>query len=207
MESPVKESVIAELANAIAAVARGDDDIAREIVGALAHLMASNTQAELPGIGAAPPAMTAEMVRRSAVGRLFAYWQDRCDHKQAKLTPDRTRCIIARLKEGYSETEIRKAIDGASIAAFVNDDGHKYDDLTLICRNGSKLEDFIARGVKATGAIVVELTASSSVEEQIADLRVKMSVLRKDGRDTEYQHAAGELQKLMAKRERKASAT
>ena len=205
MESPVRESVISELANAIAAVARGDDDIAREIVAALAHLMASRTQTEIPGIGAARAAMTAEMVRRSAVGRLFAFWQDRCDHKQAKLTPDRTRCIIARLKEGYTETEIRKAIEGAGVAAFVNDDGQKYDDLTLICRNGSKLESFIARGVTATGAIVVELTASSSVEEQIADLRVKMSTLRKDGRDTEYQQAAGELTKLMAKRERKAA--
>ncbi len=199
-------ALIAELANCIAAVARGDVDHAREIISDLARAFDVNAQGVLPGIPAPPTAMTVDMARKSAVGRLFAYWQDRCDHRQAKLTPDRTRAMLARLKEGYTEAEIRKAIDGASVAAYVNDDGVKYDDLTLICRNGSKLESFISRGVTATGAIALDVGESSPIEDQIANLRVTMSDLKRQGRETEYTASAAELQKLMARRnERKAT--
>lgn len=200
-----RNALIAEMASCIAALARGDDEHARDILGGLVRAFDATSQSVLPGIPGPPPAMSSEMAKRSAVGRIFAYWQERCDHKQAKLTPDRTRAILARLKEGYTEAEVRKAIEGAAVAAFVNDDGHKYDDLTLICRNGSKLESFISRGVTATGAIVVEVGDGSSIEEKIANLRSTMSAMKRDGRDTEYQAATVELTRLMQQRnERKA---
>lgn len=82
---------------------------------------------------------------RSAVAECFAYWQERCDHPTAKLTADRRSKIEGRLREGYSGADIRKAIDGAARAAFVNDQGKRFDDIELICRNGSKLESFMAR--------------------------------------------------------------
>ncbi|MFZ1694203.1 MAG: hypothetical protein WAT74_13470 [Flavobacteriales bacterium] len=78
------------------------------------------------------------------VCELFAFWQQATNHPQAKLTDDRRRKIRARLAEGYTAGQIRKAIEGAAIAAFVKD-GVKYDDLELICRNGTKLESFIDR--------------------------------------------------------------
>lgn len=81
----------------------------------------------------------------ATVAELFEYWQDQCDHPQAKLTPDRRRKIGARLREGYTPEQIRQAIDGAARAAFVNDDGKKFDDIELICRTGAKLELFIDR--------------------------------------------------------------
>jgi hypothetical protein len=66
-------------------------------------------------------------------------------HTQAVFTPERRTKIRARLAEGYTPLDIRTAIDGAAKAPFVNDAGKRFDDLTLICRNGSKLEDFIDR--------------------------------------------------------------
>lgn len=77
--------------------------------------------------------------------RLFAYWQDKCGHSDAKFTPERRRKVEARIKEGYTEQQVRQAIDGAARAAFVNDVGKRFDDIELICRNGSKLEDFLGR--------------------------------------------------------------
>ena len=76
---------------------------------------------------------------------LFGYWQERCGHQKAKATPERLRAIRARLRDGYSVADVRRAIDGAATGAYVDDRGKRHDDLTLICRNGSKLEDFIAR--------------------------------------------------------------
>lgn len=81
---------------------------------------------------------------------LFAYWQERCRHPQAKPTRDRLRKVVARLREGYTPEQIREAIDGAAVAAFVDEKGKRFDDLELICRNGSKLESFIERGQLAT---------------------------------------------------------
>lgn len=76
---------------------------------------------------------------------LFDYWQQACDHPAALFTDDRRRKVEARLKEGYTVGQIREAIDGAARAAFVNDAGQRFDDIELICRNGSKLESFIRR--------------------------------------------------------------
>lgn len=76
---------------------------------------------------------------------LFGYWQERCAHKSAMPTRDRLAKIRARLNEGYTEEQIRTAIDGAARAAYVNDAGKRFDDIELICRNGSKLESFIDR--------------------------------------------------------------
>lgn len=196
-----RAQMMIELAHAMAALAVDDYDQVLGIITAVhTRLVKRNAQATLPGMPAPEPEVGRDEARQAAVRRLFAYWQERCEHSAAKLTPERARCIMARLRDGYTEAEVRKAIDGASVAAFVNDDGHKYDDLTLICRNGSKLESFITRGVKATGDIAVSVGDSSPVEDQITQLRRDMATYRKDGRTTEYTHAEAELLKLMAKR-------
>lgn len=91
---------------------------------------------------------------RSDVVECFAYWQEKCGHPTAKLTADRRRKIEARLREGYGVQQIRLAIDGAARAAFVNDQGKRFDDIELICRNGSKLEDFMERAQGPSAAIL-----------------------------------------------------
>lgn len=84
--------------------------------------------------------------------QLFEYWQEKCRYPRAKFGPERRAKVLARLREGYTPEQIRQAIDGAARAAFVNDQGKRFDDLELICRNGSKLEDFMDRaGQHANG--------------------------------------------------------
>lgn len=93
---------------------------------------------------------------RLDVGRvvrdLFAYWQATCGHPNAKLVAKRRRAVEGRLREGYTEAEIRKAIDGAAKAAHVSDQGVRFDDLALICRDGTKVELNIKRAAGASGA-------------------------------------------------------
>jgi hypothetical protein len=80
---------------------------------------------------------------------LFRYWQTAMGKPQAKLTPERRAKLRARLKEGYTPEQIRLAIDnvaGSSYHRGENTNGQEYADLTLICRNGSKLEQYAAMG-------------------------------------------------------------
>lgn len=84
---------------------------------------------------------------KASVDEIFTYWQSRCDHPGAKLTAERKTKIIGRLKDGYSVDQIKTAIDGCASSRFhrgENENGKRYDDIELICRNGSKLENFIS---------------------------------------------------------------
>ena len=79
--------------------------------------------------------------------RIFEYWQSVMNHPTAKLTPKRSRKVRDRLAQGYTEADIRAAIDGCKASAFhqgltENSDGRVYDDLELICRDGEHLEQF-----------------------------------------------------------------
>ncbi len=53
--------------------------------------------------------------------------------------------VIARLNAGYTVDDIKEAILGAKIDAFVAPNGERKDDLELICRHPEKLDSFRAR--------------------------------------------------------------
>lgn len=79
------------------------------------------------------------------VAAVFSFWQWWMERPRAKLTPDRRQKINTRLREGYGFDTIARACIGLSKSPFHrggNDNGKVYDDITLICRNGSKLEGF-----------------------------------------------------------------
>lgn len=84
-------------------------------------------------------------VSSSTEREIFEYWQRKCNKPRAKFTSDRRQKVRSRLREGYSVDDIRLAIDNAAVAAYVNDAGKRFDDIELICRNGSKLESFMTR--------------------------------------------------------------
>jgi hypothetical protein len=80
------------------------------------------------------------------VKQVFEYWKARTEHTDAKLTREREMKIRGRLDEGYTVEDLKEAIDGCRGSPFHqgdNERGHRYDDITLICRSGSKLEQFI----------------------------------------------------------------
>ena len=77
---------------------------------------------------------------------IFDYWvMVMKKNASCKLTPERKKFIKARMKQGYELDYILKAIDGCSKSAHhmgQNDKGTKYNCLSLICRDGDKLEQF-----------------------------------------------------------------
>lgn len=82
------------------------------------------------------------------VREVFAYWQYRLDHQQSKLTPEREKKIQARLKEDYTVEDIKRGIDGCASSPWhmgQNDRDTVYDDIELICRDGKRLESFMAK--------------------------------------------------------------
>lgn len=89
------------------------------------------------------------------IGRVFAHWRRVVNRPAAKLTQERRAKIVARLREGYTEADLVAAIDGCAASPFhrgENESGSRYDDLTLIFRNGSKLESFLGRAASGTAA-------------------------------------------------------
>ena len=84
------------------------------------------------------------------VAELYEFWKASTGRNGGtKLTDGRRRAVKARLAEGRSDEEIRRAI--ANVAAsdwhmkrgrHADRDGEKHDDLTLICRNGELLEKY-----------------------------------------------------------------
>lgn len=88
----------------------------------------------------------ARLDRAHIIRQLFAYWQLRCEHPRAQLTPERRKAINARLDQNYTVEDIRRGIDGAAANPPRSDDMTvTYDDLVSICRNGAQLERYVAR--------------------------------------------------------------
>ena len=81
------------------------------------------------------------------LSRIFNHWVSSMNKNQrTQFTANRKKCVTARLKDGYSEQDIITAITSCAKSPYhmgQNDTGTIYDDLTLICRNGEKLEGFI----------------------------------------------------------------
>jgi len=64
----------------------------------------------------------------------------------SRFTPGRSKVVKARMAEGYTVAELCRAIDGCAASPWHQGDNpeqKRWDDLTLICRNGEKVEAFI----------------------------------------------------------------
>jgi hypothetical protein len=135
------KKVIAELAACIAVVAAGKTD--RPALAKRLRRLAERVEDQTPPVSEGARVDP----HNEAALRLFEFWRTECGKgATTKATPDRIRKVKARLREGYTEAQIRTAIRGASAEAYEDERGHRYDDLELICRSGTKLEAFIAKG-------------------------------------------------------------
>lgn len=79
------------------------------------------------------------------IKEIFDYWQEVMGKSKAKLTAKRAKAIQARLNEGYTLDEIKRAVQGCKLSAFHmgdNDQRRKFNDIELVCRSGDKLEQF-----------------------------------------------------------------
>ena len=78
---------------------------------------------------------------------IFDHWREKLIHPNAKLDRSRRSKIEARLKDGYTVDDIKRAIDGCAASAWhmgLNPSNKKFDDIALICRDATKLEGFMA---------------------------------------------------------------
>lgn len=95
-----------------------------------------------------PPKKALEdKVALECVRRVFVHWQKRMSKPKAKLTDGRKKVILSRLKDGYKLDQMKQAIDACCASEFhmgENDRSTEYNDLTVILRNGEKLEQFMA---------------------------------------------------------------
>lgn len=82
---------------------------------------------------------------RSDVQTVFQHWQQKLNHPQSRLSPERRHKISTMLKY-YSSASLCKAIDGCAVTPHnmgQNDRGEVYDDICLILRNIGQVERFM----------------------------------------------------------------
>jgi hypothetical protein len=137
------------------------------------------------------------------VVEVYGYWLRATARSTsaARLTDERKRHVLARLNEGYTVEQIKRAIDGVAASPFHkgdNDSNRRYDDLIIICRNATQLERYIELcPIAVTGA------ATPSQEREQTDL-TKIRSLAKDalraGNNAEYQRLNEQLKLLSGNR-------
>lgn len=79
--------------------------------------------------------------------QVFEFWKVHMKHPRSQLDVKRQKNVKARLKDGYSVEDLCNAVRGCKLSAFHmgdNKQGKKFDDLELICRDGPKVDGFIA---------------------------------------------------------------
>ena len=111
---------------------------------------------------------------------IFEYWKVKMGRLKAKPIPARIKVITNRFKEGYTVDDIKKAIDGCFDTAWNMGDnpGKKlYNDITLICRSGDKLEYF-------RDSCNVEVQhGKSHAERSNSETKELLSIIRAGGND------------------------
>jgi hypothetical protein len=163
-------------------------------------------QAHLQPQQATQPAPRANP-HREAVLRIFDHWRRACDHPQARLTQDRATRIQARLREGYTEQDVLAAVDGCAGSPFhrgENESATRYDDLTLICRNGSTLERFrdMAPSSQQPAHVVAPVQVDPEqveLDRQIRELEHKAQQQLKAGNVEGYGAAIRSVRELKAR--------
>ena len=101
------------------------------------------------------------------VVQVFTHWQAVLNKHGRKLDAKRRAAIAARLKDGYSVSQLMAAATGCAQSAWhqgKNADGKIYDDIALICRDASHVDQFLAimqqrmnRGDRCEGFLTEEL--------------------------------------------------
>ena len=98
---------------------------------------------------------------------VFDYWlKVMGKNNQSKFNTKRKAAVKSRFKEGYTVEQIKQAIDGCANTPHnmgQNDRGELYNDLELICRNGSNVERFAGN----LSRVIPNQPDYSSVVEQV----------------------------------------
>lgn len=85
----------------------------------------------------------AETERSKAVRQVFSYWAKVMHRPRTKLDEKRRGKIRMRLDDGYTIEDLENAITGYTLSAFhmgENSHGRPYNDIELICRDGTHVD-------------------------------------------------------------------
>lgn len=99
-------------------------------------------------VDASTDIVVSEQRKPTAVETVFAYWQQVMGKQTAKLDAKRTKAIAGRLKDGYQIEDLCRAIDGCKSSEWhqgKNDRHRAFNDIELICRDGSHVDGFRER--------------------------------------------------------------
>lgn len=91
------------------------------------------------------PSIIKGLDKKDFVIQAFKYWQDKLNHPLAQLSPERIRLLEKRWKDTCFD-EWKRAVDGCESSDFhmgrQPNNPTRYDDVTLIARDRSKIEWF-----------------------------------------------------------------
>lgn len=101
----------------------------------------------------------------AAVWEVFCHWRDASEEvslregrrnqgRKRVLNDKRKRLIKGRIKEGYTVEQLKKAVDGCLCSPWhrgQNPNGVVYDDITLICRDATKVDQFVDMSARYGG--------------------------------------------------------
>lgn len=123
-----------------------------------------------------PPSKVKPTVPACAeTAEVFEYWKQVMNHPAAQLDAKRSKNIAARLKDGYTVSQLCRAVDGCKYDPFsqgANDRQTVYDDIELICRDGPKVDKFMAiadRGPQQTGRTVNQQKTLTNLERYLQE--------------------------------------
>jgi len=136
----------------------------------ISSLSELQSQPEVDGLDANNKSETTrsyELSDTDPASQVFNDWREVMEYPEAIFNKKYRSAIASRLKEGYSVKDLKLAIRGALFSPWhmgKNDAKMVYDDIELICRDGTKVETFrklaLAKGVESKTA----MTKSSYVE-------------------------------------------
>lgn len=91
--------------------------------------------------------------------RVFVYWKEVTTHPKSCLDEKRLRLLIARVRDGYSEEDLKLAAFGCVSSRWhqgENDAQRIYDSVELIYRGADKVDQFMRMGDEEIGRRVKE---------------------------------------------------
>lgn len=129
---------------------------------------------------------------------VFCHWRDslrevsekegrRAGHARARVWNDkRKKAVVARIREGYTVAQLKEAVDGCLLSPWhrgQNPNGATYEELELICRDATKVDQFISIGQRSGGDedAAEDAYVDDIVEQTLARrARVRRVIRRKD---------------------------
>lgn len=119
-------------------------------------------------------------VEKGELESIWEHWKEVMESPRSKLDLDRRKAIKARLNDGYSVSDLCDAINGCRASDFhqgANQYHRKYRDISLICRDGLHVDQFIETWESAVSAA----QAVKGQQEKLAEAKAS-EVSQVDGR-------------------------